>query len=390
MLIDFTFKNIRSFKEEVTFSMEVGEGVIDYTKENTVSSDDIEVVKSSFILGGNASGKSNVIRAFQLLRDIIVYGTSSDLESLPVDTFANRAGNTYFKIRFIKNGNLYSYELNYDANNINEECLVVNDNIIFNRTVDDIIMSPSIKGLKGALRANQPLLFLAQSNNVPEAKESYEWFAQDILILGLGHNVLCNQELFKPLYTNPDLKEKVLYFLKAADFHIKDIKIQESFIPIQENNQNLEPRLLLQFEYAGMDGGSFVIDYEAESIGTRKLLFLAMMILNNYHNSKLFLIDDFDCFLHPKLVNILLHIFNEWNDTGMQLIATIHNTDILDAPIRTDQVWFVDKNYYGISTLDNAFDYNELSIKGIKKSYQDGVYGANQIINDSMIKDILL
>lgn len=390
MLIDFTFKNIRSFKEEVTFSMEVGEGVIDYTKENTVSSDDIEVVKSSFILGGNASGKSNVIRAFQLLRDIIVYGTSSDLESLPVDTFANRAGNTYFKIRFIKNGNLYSYELNYDANNINEECLVVNDNIIFNRTVDDIIMSPSIKGLKGALRANQPLLFLAQSNNVPEAKESYEWFAQDILILGLGHNVLCNQELFKPLYTNPDLKEKVLYFLKAADFHIKDIKIQESFIPIQENNQNLEPRLLLQFEYAGMDGGSFVIDYEAESIGRRKLLFLAMMILNNYHNSNLFLMDDFDCFLHPKLVNILLRIFNEWNDTSTQLIATTHNTDILDAPIRTDQVWFVDKSYYGVSTLDSAFDYNELSIKSIKKNYQEGLYGADQIINDSMIKDILL
>lgn len=390
MLIDFTFKNIRSFKEEVTFSMEVGEGVIDYTKVNTVSSDDIEVVKSSFILGGNASGKSNVIRAFQLLRDIIVYGTSSDLESLPVDTFANRAGNTYFKIRFIKNGILYCYELDYDAHSINEERLIMNDNIIFNRTVDDIIMSSSIKGLKGALRANQSLLSFAQSSNVSEAKEAYEWFAQDILILGLGHNDLCNQELFKPLYTNPDLKEKVLYFMKAADFHIKDIKIQESFIPIQENNQNLEPRLILQFEYAGMDGGSFVIDYEAESIGTRKLLLLAMMILDNHHNSKLFLIDDFDCFLHPKLVSILLRIFNEWNDTSTQLIATTHNIDILDAPIRTDQVWFVDKSYYGVSTLDSAFDYNELSIKSVKKNYQEGLYGADQIINDSMIKDILL
>ena len=388
VLIDFTFKNIRSLKEEVTFSMEVG--VIDYTKENTVSSDDIEVVKSSFILGGNASGKSNVIRAFQLLRDIIVYGTSSDLESLPVDTFANRAGNTYFKIRFIKNGNLYCYELDYDAHSINGERLIMNDNIIFNRTVDDIIMPSSIKDLKGALRANQPLLFFAQSNNVPEAKESYEWFTQDILILGLGHNVLCNQELFKPLYTNPDLKEKVLYFLKAADFHIKDIKIQESFIPIQENNRNLESRLLLQFEYECKDSGTFTIDYEVESISTRIFMFLAMMILNNYHNSKLFLIDDFDCFLHPKLVNMLLRIFNEWNDTSTQLIATIHNTDILDALIRTDQVWFVDKSYYGVSTLYSVFDYNELSIKGIKKNYQDGLYGADQIINDSMIKDILL
>ena len=103
MLIDFAFKNIRSFKDEDTFSMEVGEGISDYIEENTFLSGDIEVVKSSFIFGGNASGKSNVIRAFQLLRDIIVYGTSSELETLPIDTFANRTSNTYFKIRLIKN-----------------------------------------------------------------------------------------------------------------------------------------------------------------------------------------------------------------------------------------------------------------------------------------------
>lgn len=315
MLIDFAFKNIRSFKDEATFSMEVGEGITDYMENNTAISGDIEVVKSSFIFGGNASGKSNVIRAFQLLRDIIVYGTSSELESLPIDTFANRTSNTYFKIRFIKNGNLYCYELNYDAHSINEERLVMNDNIIFNRTIDNIFMPSSIKSLKAALRANQPLLFFAQSNNVSEAKEAYEWFAQYILVLSLRNTDLCNQELFKLLYTNPNLKDKVLYFLQAADFHIKDIKIQESFIPIQENNQNLESRLFLQFEYECKDKGRFTIDYQAESISTRIFLFLAMMILDNHHNTKLFLIDDFDCFLHPKLVNILLRIFNEWNDT---------------------------------------------------------------------------
>ena len=191
----------------------------------------------------------------------------------------------------------------------------MNDNIIFNRTIDDTFMSSSIKGLKGVLRANQPLLFFPQSNIVSEAKVAYEWFAQDILVLSLRNTDLCNQELFKLLYTNPNLKDNVLYFLQAADFHIKDIKIQESFIPKQENNQNLKSRLLLQFEYEFKDRGSFTIDYEAESISTRIFMFLAMMILDNHHNTKLFLIDDFDCFLHPKLVNILLRIFNEWNDT---------------------------------------------------------------------------
>lgn len=389
MLIDFSFKNVRSFKDEVTFSMEVGEGITDYAEENSVSVGDIEVVKSSFIFGGNASGKTNVIRAFQLLRQIVLNGTASELDLLPRDTFANELGDIFFKIHFTKNGNLYYYELNYDWDAIINECLTINGVVIFKRTADEITMPPLIKDLKESLRVNQPLLFFAQTNNVPEAKEAYEWFAQDILMPSLINNNLRNQQLFGPLHTNPELKEKVLYFLRAADFNIKYIKTQEVIVPISSDPDKSEKVLLLHCEHEGPDGSRFVINYNVESIGTQIFLLLIMTILENQHNSKLFLIDEFDRSLHPKLVNILLQIFNEWNRTGMQLIATTHDTDILDAPLRTDQIWFVDKSYDGVSTLDSAFDFDEQSIKDIKKNYQDGLYGADQIINDAMMKDIL-
>ena len=389
MLIDFSFKNVRSFKDEVTFSMEVGEGITDYAEENTISSGEIEVVKSSFIFGGNASGKTNVIRAFQLLRQIVVDGTPSELELLPRDTFANESGDTNFKIHFTKNDNLYYYELNYDWDAIINECLTMNGNVIFKRTADEITMPPLIKYLKKSLRVNQPLLFFAQTNNVPEAKEAYEWFAQDILTPSLINNNLSTQQLFRPLHTNPELKEKVLYFLRAADFNIRNIKTEELRLPISSDTDTSEKVLLLHCEHEGPDGSHFVINYNVESIGTRIFLLLIMTILENQHNSKLFLIDEFDRSLHPKLVTILLRIFNEWNHTGTQLIATTHDTDILDAPLRTDQIWFVDKSYDGVSTLDSAFDFNEQSIKDIKKNYQDGLYGADQIINDAMMKDIL-
>ena len=394
MLIDFSFKNVRSFKDEVTFSMEVGEGITDYAVENTISSGEIDVVKSSFIFGGNASGKTNVIRAFQLLRQIVVDGTPSNLVTLPIDTFANESGDTNFKIHFTKNGNLYYYELNYDWDAIINECLTMNGNVIFKRTVDDITMPPLIKDLKESLRVNQPLLFFAQTNNVPEAKEAYEWFAQDIINPSLISNNSYNQylqslQLFKPLHTNLELKENVLYFLRAADFNIRDIITQEIEMPTLEADKKSEVRLIINFEHEGPDGSHFVINYNVESIGTQIFLLLIMTILENQNNSKLFLIDEFDRSLHPKLVNILLRIFNEWNRTGTQLIATTHDTDILDAPFRTDQIWFVDKSYDGVSTLDSAFDFNEQSIKDIKKNYQDGLYGADQIINDAMMKDIL-
>lgn len=389
VLIDFSFKNVRSFKDEVSFSMEVGEGITDYAEENIISSGDIDVVKSSFIFGGNASGKTNVIRAFQLLRQIVVYGTSSELDLLPMDTFASEYGNTYFKIRFSKNKKIFDYTIKYNLGHIVNESLSVNNTVIFNRTIDNVIMPPLIKNLRESLRDNQPLLFFAQTNNVPEAKEAYEWFAQDILMPSLINNNLRNQQLFRPLHTNPELKEKVLYFLRAADFNIKDIKTQEVILPISSNPDKSEKVLLLHCEHEGPDNTAFVIDYEAESIGTRIFLLLVMTILENQHNSKLFLIDEFDRSLHPKLVNILLRIFNEWNHSGTQLIATTHDTDILDTELRTDQIWFVDKSYDGVSTLDSAFDFDEQSIKVIKKNYQDGLYGADQIINDSMMKDIL-
>lgn len=394
MLIDFSFKNVRSFKDEVTFSMEVGEGITDYAEENTISSGEIEVVKSSFIFGGNASGKTNVIRAFQLLRQIVVDGTPSNLVTLPIDTFANESGDTNFKIHFTKNGNLYYYELNYDWDAIINECLTMNGNVIFKRTVDEITMPQLIKDLKESLRVNQPLLFFAQTNNVPEAKEAYEWFAQDIINPSLISNNSYSQylqslQLFKPLHTNLELKENVLYFLRAADFNIRDIITQEIEMPTLEADKKSEVRLIINFEHEGPDGSHFVINYNVESIGTQIFLLLIMTILENQNNSKLFLIDEFDRSLHPKLVNILLRIFNEWNRTGTQLIATTHDTDILDAPLRTDQIWFVDKSYDGVSTLDSAFDFNEQSTKDIKKNYQDGLYGADQIINDAMMKDIL-
>ena len=394
MLIDFSFKNVRSFKNEVTFSMEVGEGITDYTKENTMSSGEIDVVKSSFIFGGNASGKTNVIRAFQLLRQIVVDGTPSNLVTLPIDTFANESGDTNFKIHFTKNGNLYYYELNYDWDAIINECLTMNGVVIFKRTADEITMPPLIKDLKESLRVNQPLLFFAQTNNVPEAKEAYEWFAQDIINPSLISNNSYNQylqslQLFKPLHTNLELKENVLYFLRAADFNIRGIITQEIEMPTLEADKKSEVRLIINFEHDGPDGSHFVINYNVESIGTQIFLLLIMTILENQHNSKLFLIDEFDRSLHPKLVTILLRIFNEWNRTGTQLIATTHDTDILDAALRTDQIWFVDKSYDGVSILDSAFDFNEQSIKDIKKNYQDGLYGADQIINDAMMKDIL-
>ena len=389
MLIDFTFSNVRSFKDKVTFSMETGEGITAYSKENTIRHDIVDAVKSAFIFGGNASGKTNLLRALMLLRFVVLNGTQSEIDPLPIDTYAHGNDNTYFNIRFIKNDKQFTYTIEYNENFVVEESLVVDGKILFSRDTQHVHMPKSIVSLESSLRRNQPLLYFAQSNNVLLAKEAYEWFALDILSPSLLTSSMDSRNALRALHDNPQLKDDVLYFLRAADFNIRDIKTELIQIPNEQNIDTSKSVLLVKCEHEGINGDTFSIEYEAESIGTRIFLMLALAILQRDNHGKLFLIDEFDRSLHPKLVTILLKIFNEWNTTESQLIATTHDNDILDYALRTDQIWFVDKNYYGISELHSAFDFDELDIREIKKNYQDGVYGGNQIVSDALMKDII-
>ena len=56
-----------------------------------------------------------------------------------------------------------------------------------------------------------------------------------------------------------------------------------------------------------------------------------------------------------------------------------------------DQIWFVDKNYQGVSELYSAFDFDEtsLTMHQLKKNYQNGLYGGDQIIDEDGLLAIL-
>lgn len=76
MLIEFSVQNFRSIKEKQTLSM------VASTRDNTLPSHLIDpqtpglsktkLLKSAAIYGANASGKSNIFKAAQFMRDYIV------------------------------------------------------------------------------------------------------------------------------------------------------------------------------------------------------------------------------------------------------------------------------------------------------------------------------
>ena len=404
MLISVEVENFRSFYDRTVFSMETGARLRSYATTNTHRCKRLKLLKSAFIFGGNANGKTNVMSIFYLLKALIVHPTRSELEGLITDTFAGDSRPTYFLVKFFKNNKIFTYELKYDEAHVIKESLLVNNRVIFSRNNDEIVLPESLVALRTTIRKNQLLLFFAQTNNILEAKEAYEWFVLDIVIPNTNEIDL---SILKELKQNKELKKKLISFLQAADFNILDVDVRERVtkvpstvsLTLDNDNPELKAGELVERKVAEIycthqrsQDDIFVLNLSEESAGTKIFLILATYILRDFDRNTVFLIDEFDASLHSKLTEVLLKLFNQWNKKS-QFIVTTHSFDLMDKNLRPDQIYFVEKDRFGKSELYSLFDFDDIALKRhdykYKRRYLQGIYGADQIINESAIAETL-
>ncbi len=96
----------------------------------------------------------------------------------------------------------------------------------------------------------------------------------------------------------------------------------------------------------------YIFEMFEESDGTSRLFDFIPMLIDMHANDAVYLIDEVDRSLHPMLTLKLLEMYNSLlrSDSQMQLICTTHESSLLStAPIRQDEVWFVEKDKNGES-----------------------------------------
>ena len=121
------------------------------------------------------------------------------------------------------------------------------------------------------------------------------------------------------------------------------------------------------------------LDIKRESAGTLRLLVLLKPIFEALDNGFLVVIDELDASLHTYLAEQIVALFNskKTNPKGAQLIATTHDTNLLCADyLRRDQVWFVEKDRNGASTLYPLTDIRTRAADNLEKGYLQGRFGA--------------
>lgn len=418
MLVEFRIKNFRSLRDEQVFSLVASKDktLVDTHTLATGLTAAPALLRSAVIYGANASGKSNLIKALQYMRGVVIEsatvikpGQMYAVQPFRLDT--RSAGEpTEFEITFILDSVRYQYGFALTPQRIVSEHLLVykafKPQRWFKRSFDaktgkDVYdFGSGLKGSKniweGATRPNALFLSMAAQLNSEALRPVFDWFANGLVIF--NEQAQLSPETSIQMLKQAKGRERILDLLSAADMSIADIEVVTRKVPGQAvhfdlvagktevRTEEMEEQRL-RFSHVTAQG-SAVFDLMDESNGTRNLLFLTGPVLDILEQGRILVIDELDASLHTLLVRELVRLFHrpEANIGGAQLIFTTHDTSLLDAPdlFRRDQVWFVEKNRDQTSALVALSEFSPRKNEALERGYLMGRYGAVPFLSDNL------
>ncbi|WP_445636928.1 ATP-binding protein [Nostoc sp. DSM 114161] len=430
MLIEFSVENYRSIQEKQTLSLVASEDekMLHTNSFMMPNTDKLRLLTSAVIYGPNASGKSNLLRAMQTLRRLVMNSATKMQvgEKLPIEPFKLNSESiknpTNFEVIFIYHGTRYEYRISLNRERVYGEWLIayphehqqnwfsrqyIPDNPKFQ--ADEGYKWSFGKGLKGEklrikkfVRSNSLFLSHAAQNNHPQLTEIFEWFQDEINILNpSSHAMGFTLSIFDE---DENFKSRVAKLLSEADIGISGIKIEHKPIPeglsyllnqlnqfFKQETEQLEKYVIDDIQKVDVitlhkmndSDKEIEFDMDDESDGTQRLFEMAGLWLYVLQDGEVLLVDELDRSLHPVLSKALLKMFNdpEINKNNAQLIFTTHDTILLDAEIlRRDQVWFTEKDK-SMTKLYSLLDFEPREDESLQKGYLRGRYGGIPFIN---------
>lgn len=418
MLLEFRVKNFRSLRDEQVLSLVASkdESMQDTHTLPTGLKAAPKLLRSAVVYGANAGGKSNLIKALQYMRGVVL---ESATIIQPGQTFAlqpfrlngrSASQPTEFEVTFIQDGVRYQYGFAMSAQRIVSEHLLVykafKPQRWFERQFDaesgrDLYdFGPGLKGAKnlweGATRPNALFLSMAVQLNSETMRPVFDWFSTGLVIF--NEQTHLSPQMTIQMLKQAEGRKQICKFLAAADVSIADIEVVTRKVPGQAvdfdlaagktevRSEEVEEHQL-RFSHVTEEGRA-VFDLMDESNGTRNLLFLAGPVLDILRKGLTLIVDELDTSLHTLLVRELVRLFHrpELSSRGAQLIFTTHDTSLLDAPdlFRRDQVWFVEKDQDQASTLVALSEFSPRKNEALERGYLMGRYGGVPFLGQSL------
>ena len=163
------------------------------------------------------------------------------------------------------------------------------------------------------------------------------------------------------------------------------MRSEDSFFSITGTNSE-EPKVTTLRLHHG--NSFFDFDFMEESDGTRRIFDLMDMILNKKENI-LYVVDELERSLHPKLLEHFLRLFMESHkEQQVQLLFSTHEASIMEQSLfRRDEIWFIERDEKNASKLYSLDRFKERYDKLLSKAYLEGRYGAIPVLTDFSFKE---
>lgn len=432
MLIKFTVENYRSFRDEHTWSLVADE---DRDAPETGGPDvplveipkvQARVLPSAVVYGPNASGKTNLLRALDAMRRIVLNsaraGQRGDVITA-IEPFQfdpdRRTEPTRFEIVFIQEDVRFRYgftatrervmeEWLYAALTTREQTWFVRDET--DRTLDEAESNAGVefgsrfegemKVIQRTTRPNALVLSTAAQLNTEKVAPVFDWFRDSL-------RYIPGQEL-PPFETVEALKSdqsrsQVLHLFREAGLGIEDVRIEEHI-----NGEGDDPfidrihkalarelgeevsvqagKTRVEIVHRSDTDSETALNLIQESQGTQRYFALTGPLLNALQNGQTLVVDELDASMHPMMVRAIVGLFHDEaaNPNGAQLLFNTHDVTLLDADLfRRDQVWFTEKFDDGATELYGLLEFEEpedRSTRQLARRYLNGRYGAIPIL----------
>lgn len=421
MLLNFAVTNYRSIKERQVFSLMAVEGL---SHEDSLirSKYGIPILPVALLFGANASGKSNILRAFGMMRHMVVNSVRlnpddslDEYEPFLLDE-ESRDNDAEVEIEFIisdgKNEEQhYRYGFSFCDKLISEEWLYRHEGNtdeveLFTRIEGKVQVNetkfPEGKGKEDTLNSNRLFLSLIAQLKGEKSKEIIEWFKKSYIVTALRTEryMTLTSDL---LASNKNKEEaddmfaqKALAFLSNIDVSIAGLSISEEQFTLPkdapEELKKILPKegeklLKVESTHNKYNKVGDVIGKETfniksqESEGTQKIAELLGLIFTVLAKGRLLVTDELDAKLHPLLTRAIIRLFTDpkINEHGAQLVFTTHDTNQLHLDqVRRDEIWFTEKSPVEATELYSHIEFKDFDqfTDDITEQYVNGRYGA--------------
>ena len=407
MLIQFNFKNFKSFREEATLDLSAAKMTEFSDRVVTIGSEKILPVAA--IYGANASGKSNIYNAFEYMAEYVMdsfkYGDEEEsfeefrptpflFDSTSAD--AESSFEVYFTLPDDKSEKVYNYGFCINKEGVTEEWLnsraktARKFSTVFYRGVADNELDlsgfpkNSRENIQVALEKQVLIISLGAKLKIAKCKVVRDWFlANEFADFGNPvTNFFLHRRLPKGFVEDKGVQQKVVEYFASFDEHIKDFRIEK----VPHDGESKEDTYKIDALHKKIDSDEMAgIPLSFESAGTLKMFALYPELQEVLEKGSVFFIDELNARLHPLLVRnfILTFLDPKINKNHAQLIFTTHDTwQLSNQLLRRDEIWFVEKDDRGLSNLYSLADFVDEEGTRIRKdesyekNYMVGKYGA--------------